>query len=139
VMDPPAQLAGLAGITQTAGTLSNAYLLVDPTTRMGAAIASESLQFHGTAQLSALNGATALATLYSSAGNPTVYPAVTLRSVGASGGQVAAFMFDLATSIVYTRQGNPAWATQERDGIAPRRSSDKFYGNSASDPQPDWV
>lgn len=139
LMDPAPQLASLAGITQTAGTLSNAYLLVDPTTRVGAAISNETLQFHGTAQLSTLSGATSIATLYSSAASPTVYPAVTLRSVGASGGQVATFMFDLATSVVYTRQGNPAWATQERDGIAPRRSSDKFFGNSASDPQPDWV
>ena len=139
LMDPAPQLATLAGITQTAGTLSNGYLLVDPSTRIGAAIATETLQFHGSAQLSTLSGATSLATLYSSAGSPTVYPAVTLRSVGASGGQVATYMFDLATSIVYTRQGNPAWATQERDGVAPRRSSDKFFGNSASDPQPDWI
>ena len=48
-------------------------------------------------------------------------------------------MFDLATSIVYTRQGNPAWAGTERDGLAPRRSDDMFFGASASDPQPDWV
>ena len=69
----------------------------------------------------------------------TAFPAVTLRSVGASGGQAAAFMYDLATSIVYTRQGNPAWAGTERDGQTPRRSDDLFFGPSASDPQPDWV
>jgi hypothetical protein len=37
----------------------------------------------------------------------------------------------LARSIVYTRQGNPAWAGQERDGFPPMRSDDLFY--------PDWV
>ena len=42
-------------------------------------------------------------------------PAVTLRGVGASGGQAAAFTYDLARSVVETRQGNPAWAGQERD------------------------
>jgi len=64
---------------------------------------------------------------------------VTLRSVGSSGGQAAAFTFDLARSVVYTRQGNPAWAGQERDGVSPRRSDDLFFGNAASDPQPDWI
>ena len=33
-----------------------------------------------------------------------------------AGGQAAAFTYDLARSVVYTRQGNPAWAGQERDG-----------------------
>ena len=46
---------------------------------------------------------------------PTTNPAVTVRSVGASGGQAAAFTYDLARSVVYTRQGNPAWAGQNRD------------------------
>ncbi|HYQ91373.1 MAG TPA: Ig-like domain-containing protein, partial [Candidatus Competibacteraceae bacterium] len=54
-------------------------------------------------------------------------------------GQAAAFTYDLATSIVYTRQGNPAWATQERDGYEPIRSDDKFYGNKTGEVKPDWV
>jgi len=137
--DPPASLASLAGITQTGSTLANGYLLVDNATRAGTAIVNETIQFHGTAQLSSLGSASSLARLYSSATTATAFPAVTLRSVGTNGGQVATFMFDLATSIVYTRQGNPAWATQERDGQGVRRSSDKFYGNAAGDPQPDWV
>ncbi len=40
---------------------------------------------------------------------------MTLRSVGSNGGHAAAFTYDLARSVVYTRQGNPAWAGQERD------------------------
>jgi hypothetical protein len=64
---------------------------------------------------------------------------VTLRSVGASGGQAAAFTYDLARSIVLTRQGNPAWVGQDRDGDAPARSNDLFYGAAAGDPQPDWL
>ena len=54
-----------------------------------------------------------------------------MRSVGSAGGQAAAFTFDLARSIVQTRQGNPAWAGQERDGFPPIRSDDLFF--------PDWV
>ena len=60
---------------------------------------------------------------------------MTVRSVGTRGGQAAAFTYDLARSIVYTRQGNPAWSGQERDGIAPIRSDDLFFGGA----QPDWV
>jgi len=139
LMDPPATLASLAGITQTAGTLANGYLLVNTATRPGSAIVNETIQFHGTAQLSSLSSASSLGTLYSSPTAGTAFPAITLRTVGTNGGQVAAFMFDLATSVVYTRQGNPAWVGQDRDGFLPRRSGDLFVGNSPTDPQPDWV
>ena len=76
----------------------------------------ETIQFHGTADRYTLNGASTIATLYSTATTATSNPAVTLRSVGT--GQAAAFTYDLAKSVVYTRQGNPAWSGQERDGIS---------------------
>ncbi len=82
---------------------------------------------------------TAVATLHSERRPPaTANPAVTLRTVGA--GQAAAFTYDLARSVVYTRQGNPAWAGDERDGEldALIRSDDLFFGASPG-PQPDWV
>ncbi|MEO6024841.1 MAG: hypothetical protein ABIP64_17360, partial [Burkholderiales bacterium] len=138
-MAPDPQLATLLGITSTGATLSDRYLLVDNSTSAGNGIVNQTMQFHGAANLYTLNGASSLATLYSSATLATGNPAVTLNSVGASGGQAAAFAYDLATSIVYTRQGNPAWAQQERDGSAPIRSDDKFFGNAAADPQPDWI
>ena len=65
-----------------------------------------------------------VATLYSSTTTATTNPAVTLRSVGSNGGQAAAFTYDLARSVVYTRQGNPAWAgpgARRRLGHPPRR------------------
>ena len=97
------------------------------------------MQFHGTADRYALNGATSVADLYSSAAAATTAPAVTMRTVGTQGGRAAAFTYDLARSIVYTRQGNPAWAGQERDGTSPIRSDDMFFGNAPFDPQPNWV
>ena len=78
----------------------------------------------------ALNGATSVATLFSDATTATASPAVTLRNVGAAGGQAAAFTYDLARSVVYTRQGNPAWAGTERDGTGPVRSDDLFFGGA---------
>ena len=138
-MHPDKQLAGLLGLSDAGATLANAYLKVDTSAAPGAGIVGSTIQFHGTADKYALNGATAVATLYSNATTATTNPAVTLRSVGASGGQAAAFTFDLARSVVLTRQGNPAWAGQERDGVVAVRPDDMFYGAKAGDVQPDWV
>ena len=80
---------------------------------------TRTMQYHGAADLYSLNGATNIALLYSNATTATTNPAVTVRSVGSNGGQAAAFTYDLARSVVYTRQGNPAWAGQERDGYTP--------------------
>jgi WD40 repeat protein len=138
---PDPQLAGLLGLVPAGGTAStNGYLLVDTTQSPGNGIANQTIQYHGAADLYSLDtGTISIATLYSNATTLTSKPAVTLRSVGANGGQAAAFTYDVGRSIIYTRQGNPAWATQERDGYAPVRSGDKFYGNAATDPQKDWV
>ncbi|MCI0669588.1 MAG: Ig-like domain-containing protein, partial [Myxococcaceae bacterium] len=138
-MRPGPQLAGLLGLSSAGGTLADAYLRVDTTSAPGAGIVGETLQFHGPANRYTLNGATAIATLYSSASAATAFSAVTLRSVGSNGGQAAAFTYDLARSVVYTRQGNPAWAGQERDGVSPIRPNDLFFGSASFDPQPDWV
>ncbi len=138
-MRPDPQLAGLLGVTGPAGTLANAYLQFNTVSGPGVGLEGQTMQFHGTADFYDLNGAMALATLYSNAGTATTHPAVTLRAVGPNGGQAAAFAYDLARSVVYTRQGNPAWAGQERDGLAPMRPNDLFYGASFFDPQPDWV
>jgi hypothetical protein len=137
---PDPQLAPLLGLTSAGGTLSNGYLLVDTASGPGMGIVGQTLQFHGTADLYTLSGATAIATLYSTSSTATAHPAVTTRAVGGNGGRALAFTYDLARSVVYTRQGNPAWAGTKRDGqIEPIRSDDLFYGNAAGDPQPDWI
>jgi len=138
-MRPDKQLASLLGLSDISATLSNAYLQVDTSEEPGQGIVGETIQFHGTADLYDLDGATGVATLYSDASNSTSNPAVTLRTVGSNGGQAAAFTYDLARSVIYTRQGNPAWAGQERDGLPPKRSDDMFFGAAAGDPQPDWI
>jgi hypothetical protein len=136
---PDKQLASLLGLADAGATLTNGYLLIDTASGPGAGLVGETIQFHGPADRYTLNGATAVATLYSSATAATSSPAVSLRSVGTSGGQAAAFTYDLARSVVYTRQGNPAWAGQERDGVLPIRPDDLFFGAKVGDVQPDWV
>ena len=80
-----------------------------------------------------VSGATSIATLYSNRDDGDQQSGVTMRTVGTAGGQAAAFAYDLARSVVYTRQGNPAWSGQERDGSAadPVRRS-LLWGGDAS-------
>ena len=137
-MHPDKQLASMLGLTSSASTLSNAYLLVRNSTGPGAGIVGQTMQFHGLADLYTLSGASSVATLYSNASTATTFPAITLATAGA--GQAAAFTYDLARSIVYTRQGNPAWSGEARDGQAgPIRSDDLYYGAASFDPEADWV
>jgi hypothetical protein len=136
-MAPDASLNTLLGVTSTGTTLSNAYLLVDTGKSPGNGIVGQTIQYHGAANLYTVGSAQRLATLYSTATAATNSPALTLNAAGS--GKAAAFAFDLAESVVTTRQGNPAWLAQERDGFAPIRSDDKFFGAATSDPQPDWI
>ena len=135
-MRPDAQLAGLLGLTSVGGSLAEGYLLVDTASAPGSGIVGETIQYHDSADLYSLSGATAIATLYSDTTTATSNPAVTLVSVGSNGGQAAAFTFDLAKSIVYTRQGNPAWVDINGDGSGgPVRADDLFHNGT----DPDWV
>jgi hypothetical protein len=138
-MRPDKQLAGLLGLTDAGATLAERYLLVNTNNGPGAGIVGQPVQFHGTTDLYTATSAISLAQVYSNATTTSPYSAVTLRSVGPNGGQAAAFTFDLARSVVYTRQGNPAWSGQERDGMPPIRSDDLYFGAKTNDIQPDWV
>ena len=124
-MRPDKKLAGLLGLVDAGGTRDEGNL-----TSVAGGVTGASMRFHGSADLYGLAGASTVATLDNGR------PAVTLRDVGGAGGQAAAFTYDLARSVVYTRQGNPAWAGTERDGNAEAiRSDDMFFGGT----QPDWV
>jgi len=130
-MRPDATLAGLLGLGADSGDLLDAYLKVATAAAPGAGITADTMQFHGTADRWSTTDATTVATLYSTASAATSSPAVTLRSWGS--GQAAAFTYDLARSVVGTRQGNLAWQGQDRDSaLEPDgviRSDDLFFPN----------
>jgi hypothetical protein len=132
---PDDRLAGLLGLWDAGGSVTNGYLRVDTSRTPGTGIVGQTIQFHGSADRYWTIGARAVATLYTNASTSTSYPAVTVRDVGSNGGQAAAFTYDLARSIVQTRQGNPAWAGQDRDGVFPIRPDDLFFGGTSTD----WV
>ena len=137
-MRPDKQLAALLGLTTHSATLSNAYLRIDTSSGAGVGIVEDTIQFHGTADVYSLNGAIAIAQLYTTATTPVTFPAATLNRAGR--GQAAAFVYDLARSVIYTRQGNPAWSGEPRDGQhGPVRTDDLYFGAANFDPQPDWV
>ena len=97
------------------------------------------MQFHGIADRYTLNGATAIATLYSNATTATANPAVTMRNGrrAAAGGGV--HLRPGAIGRLHAPGQSRRGSGQERDGIAPIRSDDLFFGAKAGDVQPDWV
>jgi hypothetical protein len=134
-MRPDPKLAGVLGLGSHSGTpLSDGYVKVSGV-GPGSGITTDTMQFHGAADRWTTAGASPLATLYATATGATANPAVTLHNFGA--GSAAAFTYDLARSVVWTRQGNPAWARQERDHVLDDniRSDDLFFGGA----EPDWV
>lgn len=137
-MHPDEKLAELLGLNAPTGSTADTYLKVDTTKAPGAGIVSETMQYHGAADLyTTKSGTTTVAHLYTTATTSSQHPAVTLRSVGA--GHAAAFVYDLARSVVYTHQGNPNWSGDDRDGNGVIRPNDLFYGAKAGDMQADYV
>jgi Bacterial Ig-like domain len=117
--------------------LNEGYLAIDPKTSAGQGLTKEPIQFHGSADRYRPCKGTSLATLYIDSLTATPFSAVCQMTLG--NGTVILFSYDLARSVVYTRQGNPRWTNDERDSLSPVRSDDLFYGASARDPLPDWV
>ena len=117
-MRPDKQLASLLGLTDNGSTLTEGYLQVNTSSAPGQGIVGQTMQYHGTADLYGLATATSVATLFSNASTTANAPAVTMRTVGSNGGQAAAFTYDLARSIIYMRQGNPAWPAGARRAVA---------------------
>ncbi|WP_052201088.1 Ig-like domain-containing protein [Terriglobus sp. TAA 43] len=142
LMRPSKNVAGEFGYkTQPAGPNEplqhGGYLKIDSNKPTGAGLVRQAIQFHGDADQLVADNADVFATLYKDAKTATQFPAVSSVQFGT--GKTVVFSYDLAKSIVYTRQGNPDWSGHERDGLLPIRSSDLFYGASERDPQPDWV
>ncbi|MCO5064547.1 MAG: hypothetical protein M9924_09005 [Rhizobiaceae bacterium] len=138
-IQPSGALAQLAGVATENLVQTSGYLSFDTGQAPGAGLVKEPIQFHGqAARLTAQPGTSVIASLRFD-GNDEFTPAATVRSIGSLGGEVSALAFDLALSVMLTRQGNPAWAGQDRDGLPPIRPNDLFFGNAKDDPQPDYL
>lgn len=137
-MRPGPSLRPLLGVKRARPAIKGAYMLANASLNLSRGIVDEPIQIHGPADVFELvqpgepgaelsEPAIEVAKLYASAIHELPNPAVTLRRIGQGYG--AAFAFDLAGSVVLTRQGNPAWIDEERDGLPPRRPNDLFFPN----------
>jgi hypothetical protein len=131
---PDKRLAALFGLAPADGVQTDGYLRIDGSQPAGQGLPTETLQIHGDADRYTLSGATAIASLYSDSATATTNPAVVVASAGQ--GRAAAFTYDLAKNVVYTRQGNPANANVDTDGDGVLRTVDLFQAKGEG---PTWV
>jgi len=122
---PEGRLSDLAGVSAHESLALNGYILFDHRAAAGRGIVQDTLQMRVPARQYDMKDGVALAHLYASAEIPLDRPGVTLRRLGR--GHVVAYAYDLAESVIRTRQGNPDWIDQERDGLPPRRANDLFF------------
>ena len=123
-MRPDPRLAGLLGLGADTADLTDGYLGVATGSGPGAGITSER-RCIPRAPTSGRRSAPAWWRRCTPTPTRRPPPAVTLRSVGKA--QAAAFTYDLARSVIGTRQGNLAWAGQERDGQPQANRSDNLF------------
>lgn len=122
---PDKQLGEIFGIIDAKATVKEGYIKVDISNDIGKGLIRETIQFHGVSDAYILNGATEIAGLYKNALDSTEFPSVVVNNYGK--GHAAAFTYNLSKSIVYTRQGNPEWAGEERDKVDGPTATDLFY------------
>ena len=135
-MRPDAQLAGLLGITKTTNTLCQRLSGGQPrrSGRGGHHLADHAVSRHGRPVHAQRRHQRRHPLHAARPRQRRIQPSPSTAS-GTNGGQAAAFTYDLAQSVVYTHQGNPAWAGQSRDGLFPIRSHELFRGVNTTD----WV
>lgn len=122
---PDKQLSDIFGIIFENGKVNEGYIKIITSTAIGRGLLPLTLQFHGTSDLYKLNGGEKAAVLYSDDTLSTQFPSLVMNNYGR--GHAAAFSYNLPKSIVYTRQGNPDWAGQERDKVDGPTATDLFY------------
>src|SRR5690606_11749083 len=110
---PGMALLPLCGLEATVATTENGYLCVKAGAAPAAGIATGALQFHAPLVHTRAVEAETIAWLCDASGVATATPAVTMRRLG--DGAVVTWCYDLAASVVLTRQGDPALAGSEND------------------------
>lgn len=126
VMNPDPALLPILGLKDQQEISKQAYIVTERNHPLASGIATVSLQYHGSARNCLLDGAQAIAWLCDKDGESKDHPAISINQYG--DGWACAWTYDLTKSVVLTRQGNPEWADQERDGFSDIRPSDMFYG-----------
>lgn len=135
VLRPDKRLAPMLGLEPTSAVLRDRYIRLPAGSNLAESLVSESVQFHGEADVYEPNGAEIVASLCDQPDGPSSVPAVAVHTHGR--GKAACFVYDVARSIALTRQGNPALAGKDSDGFGGVRPNDLFC--SFIDPNRDWI
>ncbi|MCC6499781.1 MAG: twin-arginine translocation signal domain-containing protein [Anaerolineales bacterium] len=125
-MKPDIALLPVLGLRGQEQDSDLGYMITEGGHALSAGIVPVSLQYHGAADRYLMDGAEAVAWLCDKTGRQKDHPAVSIHQYGEGWG--CAWAYDLVESVILTRQGNPQWADQERDGFSDVRPSDMFYG-----------
>jgi len=123
-MCPSTKACELFGIDRVSGTIKEGYLQIDQTSEIAKGICQESMQFHGYANKYLTKDAQTIAWVSRDRSMSNRSPGITIHQYG--DGVAVMWAFDLPQSIALMRQGNPAWADQERDGLDGIRTVDMF-------------
>lgn len=126
VVTPDAGLTAVCGLTEGEGATADGYVCVATGAPGVAGIEPGALQFHAPLHHYQLREAEAVALMCSREAAVTTTPAVTWRRLGR--GAVVTWCYDLAQSVVLTRQGLPTRADAEGDSVDGVRAVDMFPG-----------
>lgn len=141
-MRPSVHLDALCGWNAQTGMINTGYryIDIDTSTAMGAGLPDERLQFYGVAdQHTLITDTVEIASLHDSANGSVVGTAVSLNPATVSHGAVVCWAYDLATSVVYARQGDPGRADIDSDGDGVIRTIDLFHTKITTDTYTSWV
>lgn len=121
---PDMDLSEIFGLTDSGNPINNGYIQISDSLDIGRGLTRNPLQLHTPADQYQLRGGTEIASLFIDSLQNSGSPAVVFNNYGK--GKCIAFLYDLTENIVYTRQGNPALAGIEKDGINGLRAMDLF-------------
>ena len=113
------------GIEDVTASIHSGYIAISDKNDIGKGLITQRLQFHGDGDRYVLDSGKEIAALLGGS-DASASPAVVINTYGK--GHAIAFAYNLPESIVYTRQGNPANAGLETDGILGIRAMDLFTG-----------
>ena len=119
---PPKELGFLFRVRPLGDTLSERYIKLETQHPLSEGMEAETLQYHGEADIYALNGAQPLAYLCQDLDCPTRYPAIATHEYAR--GRTAIFAYDLAASTVLFHQGR---SSQSSIGDYPDPDSDGMF------------
>ena len=123
---PDRTINGIFGIIPRNMEIENAYVQINNSTDQGKGLIGTPFRIHSAGEIYANEEAEVIATYHADTLAGKNFPAVVSNNYGE--GTAVAFLYNLPENIVYSRQGNPDFAGEEKDGINGLRAMDLFTG-----------